>query len=49
MNYLISNCSTHRKNVSRLGGGLLEGCIVLFVGGTPVKGGSLCELPKTAF
>ena len=38
------------KKVIAAGWGLLiRGGVLLFVGGTPLKGGSLSELPKTAF
>ena len=38
------------KKIFLAGWGLLiGGCVFLFVGGTALKGGSLSELPKTAF
>ena len=39
------------KTIIAAGWGLLigGGGVLLFVGGTPLKGGSLSELPKTAF
>ena len=47
---LIAIWSTHTKKLLAAGWGLLiGGGVFLFVGGTPLKGGSLSELPKTAF
>ena len=39
----------YKKLIAAGWGLLIRGGVLLFVGGTPLKGGSLSELPKTAF
>ena len=39
----------YKKNIAAGWGLLIGGGVLLFVGGTPLKGGTLSELPKTAF
>ena len=39
----------YKKLLAAGWGLLIGGGVLLFVGGTPLKGGSLSELPKTAF
>ena len=39
----------YKKIIAAGWGLLIGGGVLLFVGGTPLKGGSLSELPKSAF
>ena len=50
--HCLIDCSlkhAYRKLIAAGWGLLIGGGVLLFVGGTPLKGGSLSELPKTAF
>ena len=50
--HCLIDCSlkhAYKKVIAAGWGLLIGGGVLLFVGGTPLKGGSLSELPKTAF
>ena len=50
--HCLIDCSlkhAYKKLIAAGWGLLIGGGVLLFVGGTPLKGGSLSELPKTAF
>ena len=49
LNWLQSEARIQKKVIAAGWGLLIGGGVLLFVGGTPLKGGSLSELPKTAF
>ena len=49
--HCLIDCSlkhAYKKLIAAGWGLLIGGGVLLFVGGTPLKGGSLSELPKTA-
>ena len=50
--HCLIDCSlkhAYKKLIAAGWGLLIGGGVLLFVGGTPLKGGSLSELPETAF